>query len=86
MKPTEVCPESIGLRSGRVRVDGNLGKHNGEDSIQSQTSRIFYKGQMQSSGRVSFLSRDAIVPIFGDKVISSGRSPHFTYNALEQGK
>jgi hypothetical protein len=30
-----------------------------EDAIQSQIARMFYKGQKQSSGRSSILSRDA---------------------------
>jgi hypothetical protein len=77
MKPAEVCPESIGLRLGRVRVNGMTAMLNITRSIQSQTFRIFYKGQIQSSGRSSFLSRDTteLVPISSDVIKSSGAMP-----------
>ena len=58
----------------------------GENSIQSQTSRTFYKSQTQSLSRSSFLSHNATVSIFGDEPKPSGRSLHFTCNALKQGK
>jgi hypothetical protein len=42
-------------------------------------SRMFYKADEEPK----FLSRDAMVPIFGDEVVSSGRHLHFTCNGLE---
>jgi hypothetical protein len=50
-------------------------------------SRMFYKADRVSSGRSSFLSRDAIelVPISGDVIKSLDGSLYFTCNALEQG-
>ena len=42
----------------------------GEDANSGPDSRMFYKANLVSSGRSSFLSRDAIelVPISGDVV------------------
>jgi hypothetical protein len=46
-------------------------------------SRMFYKADGMSSGRSSATE---LVPISGDLIKSSGRSLHFTCNALEQGR
>jgi hypothetical protein len=78
---TELAPLPIPLSLGQryalsrlVYGRGMLGRvESVSGKTQSQTSRTFYKSQIQSSGRSSLLSRDVTVPIFGDEIKPSER-------------
>jgi hypothetical protein len=64
------------------------GKYQREGCNSKPDSRMFYMADNLSSGRSSFLSRDAteLVPISGDVMKSSGRSLHFNMQRSRAGE